>query len=156
LYIQACGKIAANCDRVRYVIAGRDMVPANRWLAEQLEHSRRPEQFDLLGFVADREGLYSAADCLVVTSESEGSPNMVYEAMATGLPVIILGTLGTEAISAPLVERLASRDPILLADSMLRRSGQSLTDDMRAKASAAVSSVRHPMVAYFEREFAFT
>jgi len=128
------------------------MDAGNSWLREKLEVSGHESQFDLMGFVTDREGLYSAADCLVVTSESEGSPNMVFEAVATGLPVIILATTGTEAISAPQVERLATRDIERLVEAMCRRSREIIPDATRALLSDAVSAVRHPMARFLERE----
>ena len=44
--------------------------------------------FHLPGMVSDVDAWYQRADCLVLTSHYEGSPNVVVEAMANGCPVV--------------------------------------------------------------------
>jgi len=80
--------------------------------------SIKPEFID---FVSQKElsNYYSSADVLVLTSLFEGMPQVVLEAMATGLPVIgtnIPGTkdaLGDDGILIPI------KDPVTLADVLL-------------------------------------
>jgi glycosyltransferase involved in cell wall biosynthesis len=95
--------------------------------------------------------LYSAADCLVVTSESEGSPNVVYEAIATGLPSILYATEGTEDIVAPLVTRLPRRDIDALVAAMLEaaRRGPAAREFASRDWSAPIP---HPLVEYYRGE----
>ena len=45
-------------------------------------------QVRLPGVVSDVDSWYRRADCLVLTSHHEGSPNVVVEAMANGCPVV--------------------------------------------------------------------
>ena len=45
-------------------------------------------QLHLPGVVADVDAWYRRADCFVLTSHYEGSPNVVVEAMANGCPVV--------------------------------------------------------------------
>ena len=45
-------------------------------------------QLHLPGVVADVDAWYRRADCFVLTSHFEGSPNVVVEAMANGCPVV--------------------------------------------------------------------
>ena len=45
-------------------------------------------QLHLPGVVADVDAWYRRADCFVLTSHCEGSPNVVVEAMANGCPVV--------------------------------------------------------------------
>lgn len=68
-------------------LAGRfdDQAAALQQLADQLGIS---EQVRFLGPVADVSGLLAAADLCVHSSRSEGIPNAVLEAMASGLPVV--------------------------------------------------------------------
>ena len=45
-------------------------------------------RLQLPGVVADVDAWYRRADCFVLTSYYEGSPNVVMEAMANGCPVV--------------------------------------------------------------------
>ena len=47
-----------------------------------------PDRVEFIGKVEDMASLYQQADILVLTSDFEGMPNVVLEAMAAGLPVI--------------------------------------------------------------------
>lgn len=44
--------------------------------------------FEIRGPVQDMKSIYDQADILVLTSDFEGTPNVVLEAMASGLPVV--------------------------------------------------------------------
>jgi len=52
------------------------------------------------GRVADPVPLYQWADLLVLTSDNEGTPNVVIEAMAAGLPAVATAVGGTPALVA--------------------------------------------------------
>ena len=47
-----------------------------------------PDRLEFRGLVSDMASLYQQADIMVLTSDWEGSPNVVLEAMASGLPVV--------------------------------------------------------------------
>jgi glycosyltransferase involved in cell wall biosynthesis len=47
-----------------------------------------PDAIDFRGNVTDTAALYRAADLLLLTSDHEGTPNVIMEAMACGLPVV--------------------------------------------------------------------
>ena len=110
------------------VLAGRfdDQAASLQQQAEQLGIAH---QLRFLGAVSDVTGLLAAADICVHSSPSEGVPNAVLEAMASGLPVIgsdipglreavgeegfpLLAPAGDAEALAALLQRLM-QDPVL-------------------------------------------
>jgi glycosyltransferase involved in cell wall biosynthesis len=146
LFLDACDELLAGGVPARFALAGRGMDDGNDWLRSRIAATRDQRRFVLCGYVSDQQALYSGADCLVMTSESEGSPNVLYEAQATQLPAIVLATLGTEHIEGPGVNRLASRDPQLLSAAML-----GFTHTARAARAALRESAQseHALAAHF-------
>ncbi len=63
---------------------------------------------------------YRAADCLLMTSEREGAPNCVKEALACGVPVVgvPVGDL-PELLTRPEMGRIVPPDPERLADAVM-------------------------------------
>ncbi len=57
-----------------------------------------PDKLKFLGVCSRMNEIYRKADVLISTSEREGSPNVVLEAMAYGLPVIASNVGGTSEI----------------------------------------------------------
>jgi glycosyltransferase involved in cell wall biosynthesis len=63
--------------------------------------------------------LLSAADCLVLASETEGSPNIVKEAMACNLPVVSVEAGDVrERLQGAQPGAIVARDPIALAQAI--------------------------------------
>jgi glycosyltransferase involved in cell wall biosynthesis len=150
LFVEACARACRSCDGgVRFLIAGRGMDRNNASLRSLLSASGVPERFELLGHVDDQQALYSAADCLVVTSESEGSPNVIYEAMATRLKTVILATVGTEDISGWGVHRLATRDIDALVATLCELVKVGVPQEA-TRLSPAGRPVDHPLVRFYK------
>jgi glycosyltransferase involved in cell wall biosynthesis len=62
---------------------------------------------------------YGAADCLLMTSDLEGSPNCVKEALACGVPVVSVPVGQVpELVDTPARGRVVPRDPTALADAV--------------------------------------
>ena len=64
--------------------------------------------------------ILNAADCLLVTSDSEGSPTVVQEALACALPVVSVdvGDIRQRLVGVDHA-RVESRDPAALASAIL-------------------------------------
>ncbi|MFW6749690.1 glycosyltransferase [Pseudomonas glycinae] len=114
---------AALPDRdARLIIFGEGALRAE--LLEQAKQLGVAERFDLPGYADDPLAEVAAADCFVLSSRFEGSPNALVEALSTGTPVVatrcphgpqeILGG----GVVAPLV---AVEDPIALAQAIVEQ-----------------------------------
>jgi len=152
LFIEAGAAVAKACgEAAQFVLAGRGMEACNGELADLVVRTGVGGQFHLLGHVSDPQRLYCGADCLVLTSESEGSPNVVFEAMATRLETIILGTPGTEHIEGPGLRRLNGRKLDDLVRSMCELVGRG-PREVRERLSGDKTTCRtgeHPLATHY-------
>lgn len=123
--MQACSEM-----HVKAVIAGDGpLKPHLKELAQTLGLS--PDKLEFLGELADINSAYQEADILMLTSDWEGTPNVLLEAMAYGLPVIATRVGGVPEIvdegrgfvTEPSDESgLVAAAIRLIGDSDLRRS----------------------------------
>jgi glycosyltransferase involved in cell wall biosynthesis len=86
LFLQTLAQLNSKFP-VRGIIAGDGP------LRKELEaHARQlgllPGGVEFLGCVSDTVGLYRRANLFLLTSDHEGTPNVVLEAMASGIPVV--------------------------------------------------------------------
>src|SRR5262245_11968791 len=113
-------------------------------------------RFEVLNGSTDAEAiptLMNAADCLLVTSDWEGSPNIVKEAMACNLPVVSVDVGDVrERLAAVTPSRIVPREPsqigLALAEILLRgersngsRSLQGLSQEEVVKKIVSVYQV---------------
>ncbi len=91
--IDVCRVLAAEVPAIRVVVAGD-----GRW-RDRFDAACRQAGLDgtvrRLDFVSRVEHVYAAADVVLSTSETEGCPNAVLEAMAMGRPVVATAVDGT-------------------------------------------------------------
>ena len=82
--------VASNVLRIHpgviFEIAGTG--PLEQLLREKAATLGIAEHVRFLGHVTDRVGLYHALDALMMTSDFEGTPMTLLEAMASGLPIV--------------------------------------------------------------------
>ena len=118
--LEAFALVAREAPRARLVIAGAGPLETDlRALASRLELTERTV---FLGACRDMPALYSSASLLVLPSESEGMPNVVLEALASGTPVVATELPGTAEIARDEIEALlvAPGDHGALAKAMAR------------------------------------
>ncbi len=87
--------IEAGTD-VRLLIAGEGNERAS--LEQLIAQTGRGDRIKLLGHVADPRSLFAAADVFVLSSRSEGLPNVLLESLACGVPVVATAVGGVPRV----------------------------------------------------------
>jgi len=88
-FIKAACLLLEEKRNVHFVLAGRGITTENRILARLIPHEWR-SHFHLLGRRDDIESLTAALDIASLASHGEGFPNVVSEAMACGVPCVVM------------------------------------------------------------------
>lgn len=130
-------------DRVVLFNAGQDARNKRLDLAEHaVEEARRwapSVRLEVLdGTVAPARvpAMMNAADCLLVTSDAEGSPTVVQEALATNLPVVSVDVGDIrERLEGVACSRVVRRDPHALGRALTEVLNPPRRSDGRRKAS---------------------
>ncbi len=115
--------LSSKIDRLRVVIIGEGMTFNNPKMRSLVESLRAPERVILAGKRADSISCIASLDLLCLTSDAEGFPNVVGEALSCGVPCVttdvgdcrsIIGECGSvvprldsESFAAACVEQLA-------------------------------------------------
>ncbi len=104
-FLHAAALVVEKSPSARFVIFGEGPEDAElKALAASLGLGDRVR---FAGYVGDRQAVYGAIDLLLLTSRYEGTPMVLLEAMAAGVPICATGVDGTAEI-------LTSRETALL------------------------------------------
>jgi len=114
--------------------------PEREHLETVVRDLRIQEQVVFVGHVADVAPFYSIANVLTLPSHSEGSPNVLLEAMAAGLPIVATTVGGVPEIATSGENALLTspRQPQEFSDVLLTV----LTDDVLAEELATNAIMR--------------
>jgi glycosyltransferase involved in cell wall biosynthesis len=131
ILIDAFAEFAHTRPEAHLVLAG-DGEPALRSDLER--QARSTPHIHFLGWRRDLERLYTDADVLAMTSDTEGTPVAVIEAIASGVPVMATQVGGVEDIITPgmgiLVQRGSPRAVAAALTSLSRRPA-AVPDELR-------------------------
>ncbi len=139
--LEAAEGFLATVDDLHVLLIGDG--PLSSRLQAWVDQRNLGQRIHFAGWRADVAPLLKAADCLVLPSRWEGMPNVVLEAMASGLPVVATEVEGTtELIHNHQTGLLIPPDsPSELAGAVARVLGN--PEQARTMSSAAQSYVSH-------------
>jgi glycosyltransferase involved in cell wall biosynthesis len=150
LFLRVAALLAEGNAGVTFVIFGDG--PLRGELGREAERLGLGARVRFVPFVEDRATLYRSVDVLLVTSDFEGLPMTVAEAMACGVPVVAsrldgIAELFEHGKHALLVSpgdasRFASHVGAMLADVALRESLAAEAQDLVGKRLDARQTVR--------------
>lgn len=125
-FFAAAALALQRCPELRFAAAGEDVEAGNPQIRHLLAQSGLPpERIELCGELADMEGFYRRIGALVLSSRTEGFPNVLAEAMSHCRPVITTDTGDAAAVAGPSGLVVPPRDPAALAAAMTEMAGWS-------------------------------
>lgn len=136
LLLEAARMVLDRLPNVRFVAVGQG--PLEDEVRAWHDSSGLGDRFVLTGYRADARRIMSAFDLFTLSSEHEGLPVAVMEALALGLPVVATAVGGLpEAVDAGVEGRLVPpHHPDLLADAIIAVAEDPV---LRARMSSAAS-----------------
>jgi glycosyltransferase involved in cell wall biosynthesis len=97
-FLQAAMLLLERHKNVHFLLAGRDISPANAELTQIIAEHRAERSVHLLGERADMPRLMASLDILTSSSTTEAFPNVVGEAMACEVPCVVTDVGDSAAI----------------------------------------------------------
>lgn len=119
-YVRAAEIVARQIPEARFVLIGRNTDRANTRLDQLIKESPFADRFLRLGERDDVPALLPAMDLVTVTSAfGEGFPNVLGEAMATGIPCVTTNVGDAAAVVGQTGLIVPVRDPQAMAAAWL-------------------------------------
>ncbi|WP_126975665.1 glycosyltransferase [Frigidibacter oleivorans] len=144
-FFAAAAQAAQRRPDLHFVAAGHGLDPSNPAIAEMMRrHALPADRIELRGEQRDMDGFYAGIDALVLSSRTEGFPNVVAEAMAWGRPVVATAVGDTAAIIGDSGVVVPPRRPDLLAGGIC---------DLAARPAAEIAQLGRTARARIEADF---
>jgi glycosyltransferase involved in cell wall biosynthesis len=134
-FIAAAGSVAQRHQSVRFLLAGEEVTVENTELSRLIRSAGLEDRVHLLGRRDDVERVFNALDIAVLSSVSEGFPNIVAEAMACGVPCVVTDAGDAAEIVGDTGLVVPPEAPAALADAIERMV--SLGRDVRQQRGTA-------------------
>ena len=117
--------------KVRYLLIGRDLDQRNTVLMEWINNTGFSDHFLLAGEKQNIADYMSAMDIFCLSSITEGFPNVVGEAMASGLPCVVTSVGDVQKITGNNAILVRPKNKKLLSDGICEMLN--LNDEKRIK-----------------------
>ncbi|MBK6972150.1 MAG: glycosyltransferase [Sterolibacteriaceae bacterium] len=122
--VEAAVRVRQDFPAVLFLLAGSGIDSSNTRLADRIAARGLNPNFLLLGEVSDTENLYPAMDvCALSSSWGEAFPNVLGEAMASGIPCVSTDVGDARLILGDTGTTVPSRDSAALAEAISRMLG---------------------------------
>jgi glycosyltransferase involved in cell wall biosynthesis len=117
-FIQAAALLRATHPETRFVLCGDGLTQENSQVRDWIEEAGLDSRVHLLGRRDDVARVHAALDVLTLCSAfGEGFPNVVGEAMASGVPCVVTDVGDSAMIVGDTGRVVPARDPGGLADA---------------------------------------
>ena len=136
LFIAAAKRLAAYCPEARFLCVGEGEEPHRSLVQRWLDQSGLGERLVQTGFRRDMPAVYSACDIVTCASYTESFPNVLAEAMASGVPCVTTDVGDAPLIVGALGEVVPRRDAAAMAVAwkrLLTRADGALAAACRAR-----------------------
>jgi glycosyltransferase involved in cell wall biosynthesis len=119
-FVQAAARLAADYPACRFLMVGRDLTVCNSQLMELIRATGFANHFILLGERSDPAACLNAMDVFVLSSCTEGFPNVLGEAMAMGVPCVSTNVGDAAVLLGNTGEIVPARNSLALATAIRR------------------------------------
>ena len=114
-FFNAASLLLETHPSVHFILAGQDITGDNPGLHLLIGDFRNSPQFHLLGQRGDIPDILNALDIATSSSLSEGLPNTIGEAMATGVPCVVTDVGDSRVLVGDAGHVVPKNSPKLLA-----------------------------------------
>lgn len=118
-FLSAAAKISSSRADARFILVGTDVAWSNDALVAEIDRLGLRDRVFLLGSRGDIQTVMASLDCLVLTSTSEGFPNVIGEAMAAGVPCVATNAGDAQTIIGDTGTIVAVGDYAAVAEGVL-------------------------------------
>ncbi|MDW9485952.1 glycosyltransferase [Sinorhizobium meliloti] len=118
-FFKAAAQVVKTHPQAVFSAAGNGLVRDNAAVIELMTQAGLPAHaIDLRGEISDMPAFYQSIDLLVLSSRTEGFPNVIAEAMSFGKPIVTTDVGDAAAVAGKAGIAVPARDPQALAGAM--------------------------------------
>ena len=119
-FLGAAARLHREIPQARFVLAGRDIEPANAELSGLVSSHGLSDVVHLMGVRSDMPSALNAASLVTLSSRSEAFPTVLCQAMACAVPCVATNVGDNSDILADAGIAVPAGDPAALAEAWLR------------------------------------